>query len=252
MREYNIWLWYLCRSGHPSSTLLLLSPQWRQRFAVLPRQYDDFTELYVLARQATAVLVGPGLASISPLRLWWNSRGVLSSGTLAPTTPRGDGGGWCDPLFGGFIPARDSGRGVQRRKLCSGWRGRSEGCLWSSRRGRWDTFPLLYWAFHLGRTFKVKSSLWWELWRYNGIFLLASGGASSDEMEKLYIHLKEASLSPIGHRKPSTKREFRASFIKRCKNQTVNDRLHLIRTLNSTLKVHFFFIYTPLKIVPDS
>ncbi|KAM3595004.1 uncharacterized protein V6R79_016982 [Siganus canaliculatus] len=60
--------------------------------------------------------------------------------------------------------------------------------------------------------------------------------SSSDEMEKLYIHLKEASLSPIGDRKPSTKREFRASFIKRCKNQTVNDRLHRIRTLNSTLK----------------
>ncbi|XP_030247402.1 interactor protein for cytohesin exchange factors 1 isoform X2 [Sparus aurata] len=59
---------------------------------------------------------------------------------------------------------------------------------------------------------------------------------SSDEMEKLYIHLKQASLSPIGDRKPSTKREFRASFVKRCKNQTVNDRLHLIRTLNSTLK----------------
>ncbi|XP_041828308.1 interactor protein for cytohesin exchange factors 1 isoform X2 [Melanotaenia boesemani] len=61
-------------------------------------------------------------------------------------------------------------------------------------------------------------------------------GKSSDEMEKLYIHLKEASLSPIGDRKPSTKREFRASFIKRCKNQTVNDKLHLVRTLNSTLK----------------
>lgn len=51
------------------------------------------------------------------------------------------------------------------------------------------------------------------------------------------MHLKQASLSPIGDRKPSTKRDFRASFIKRCKNQTVNDKLHLIRTLNSTLKV---------------
>ncbi|XP_071354622.1 interactor protein for cytohesin exchange factors 1-like isoform X2 [Trachinotus anak] len=61
-------------------------------------------------------------------------------------------------------------------------------------------------------------------------------GNSSDEMEKLYIHLKEASLSPIGDRKPSTKREFRASFIKRCKNHTINDKLHLIRALNSTLK----------------
>ncbi|KAM4541378.1 connector enhancer of kinase suppressor of ras 3-like isoform 1-T1 [Fundulus diaphanus] len=59
---------------------------------------------------------------------------------------------------------------------------------------------------------------------------------SSDEMEKLYIHLKEASLSPIGDRKPSTKREFRASFVKRCKNQTVNDKLHHIRALKSTLK----------------
>ncbi|MEQ2264311.1 hypothetical protein XENORESO_021244 [Xenotaenia resolanae] len=59
---------------------------------------------------------------------------------------------------------------------------------------------------------------------------------TSDEMEKLYIHLKEASLSPIGDRKPSTKREFRASFVKRCKNQTVNDKLHHIRALNSTLK----------------
>lgn len=65
---------------------------------------------------------------------------------------------------------------------------------------------------------------------------------TSDEMEKLYIHLKEASLSPIGDRKPSTKREFRASFIKRCKNQVVNDRLHRIRTLNSTLKVRFLHL----------
>ncbi|XP_077476915.1 connector enhancer of kinase suppressor of ras 3 [Stigmatopora argus] len=59
---------------------------------------------------------------------------------------------------------------------------------------------------------------------------------SADEMEKLYIHLKEASLSPIGDRKPSTKREFRASFVKRCKDHAVNDKLHLIRALNSTLK----------------
>jgi len=57
-------------------------------------------------------------------------------------------------------------------------------------------------------------------------------------MEKLYIHLKAANLSPIGDRKPSTKREFRASFVRRCKNHTVNEKLHLIRTLNSTLKVH--------------
>ncbi|KAK6488389.1 connector enhancer of kinase suppressor of ras 3-like isoform X1 [Huso huso] len=60
--------------------------------------------------------------------------------------------------------------------------------------------------------------------------------ASSDEMEKLYKSLEQASLSPIGARKPSTRKEFRKSFIKRCKNQAVNDKLHQIRTLNSTLK----------------
>ncbi|XP_037551312.1 interactor protein for cytohesin exchange factors 1 [Nematolebias whitei] len=65
---------------------------------------------------------------------------------------------------------------------------------------------------------------------------LANRGNGSDEMERLYIHLKEASLSPIGDRKPSTKREFRASFVKRCKNHTVNNKLHHIRALNSTLK----------------
>ncbi|KAL2099129.1 hypothetical protein ACEWY4_005609 [Coilia grayii] len=58
----------------------------------------------------------------------------------------------------------------------------------------------------------------------------------ADEMERLYIDLKRASLSPTGERKPSTKREFRASFIKRCKNHAVNEKLHVIRTLNSTLK----------------
>uniref|UniRef100_A0A665VPJ3 Connector enhancer of kinase suppressor of ras 3-like n=1 Tax=Echeneis naucrates TaxID=173247 RepID=A0A665VPJ3_ECHNA len=67
-------------------------------------------------------------------------------------------------------------------------------------------------------------------------FAAESHGNSSDEMERLYIHLKQASLSPIGDRKPSTKREFRASFIKRCKNHTINDKLHLVRALNSTLK----------------
>lgn len=73
-------------------------------------------------------------------------------------------------------------------------------------------------------------------------FNLTTAATNSDEMEKLYIHLKEASLSPTGQRKPSTKREFRASFIKRCKNQSVNDKLHLIRTLNSTLKVHTLWL----------
>lgn len=56
-------------------------------------------------------------------------------------------------------------------------------------------------------------------------------------MERLYLHLKRASLSPTGERKPSSKWELRTSFVKRCKNQMLNEKIHLIRTLNSTLKV---------------
>ncbi|KAM7136114.1 interactor protein for cytohesin exchange factors 1 isoform 2-T6 [Molossus nigricans] len=59
---------------------------------------------------------------------------------------------------------------------------------------------------------------------------------SEDEMEKLYKSLEQASLSPLGDRRPSTKKELRKSFVKRCKNPSINEKLHKIRTLNSTLK----------------
>ncbi|XP_008304959.1 interactor protein for cytohesin exchange factors 1-like, partial [Stegastes partitus] len=54
-----------------------------------------------------------------------------------------------------------------------------------------------------------------------------------DEMECLYNHLKAASLSPTGQ---SNQRDFRASFIRRCQNDQVNEKLHLLRILSSTLK----------------
>ncbi|XP_048106519.1 interactor protein for cytohesin exchange factors 1 isoform X1 [Alosa alosa] len=57
-----------------------------------------------------------------------------------------------------------------------------------------------------------------------------------DEMEQLYLHLKQARLSPTGHLQPASKRDYRASFIKRCQDEAVNEKLHYVRTLNSTLK----------------
>ncbi|XP_075780591.1 interactor protein for cytohesin exchange factors 1 isoform X2 [Pelodiscus sinensis] len=59
---------------------------------------------------------------------------------------------------------------------------------------------------------------------------------SEDEMERLYKSLEQASLSPIGDRRPSTKKELRKSFVKRSKNPSINEKLHQIRMLNSTLK----------------
>ncbi|XP_048391903.1 interactor protein for cytohesin exchange factors 1 isoform X1 [Stegostoma tigrinum] len=59
---------------------------------------------------------------------------------------------------------------------------------------------------------------------------------NSDEMEQLYKSLEQASLSPIGKRRPSSRKDYRRSFIKRSNNPVVNERLHKFRTLNSTLK----------------
>lgn len=64
-----------------------------------------------------------------------------------------------------------------------------------------------------------------------------------DEMEKLYKSLEQASLSPLGDRRPSTKKELRKSFVRRCKNPSINEKLHKIRTLNSTLKVQNFILW---------
>ncbi|KAK3542426.1 hypothetical protein QTP86_025914 [Hemibagrus guttatus] len=58
----------------------------------------------------------------------------------------------------------------------------------------------------------------------------------SDELEMLYLHLKQANLSPCGDLQPVTKLDYRSSFIRRCKNDTINEKLHLVRALNSTLK----------------
>uniref|UniRef100_W5NJN1 Uncharacterized protein n=1 Tax=Lepisosteus oculatus TaxID=7918 RepID=W5NJN1_LEPOC len=93
-----------------------------------------------------------------------------------------------------------------------------------------DPFAVLN-SEHKLRIFSVDKILTQEQ-----ILKKESRESTSDEMEKLYIHLKQASLSPIGERKPSTKKDFRKSFIKRSRNQDVNEKLHHVRSLNSTLK----------------
>lgn len=69
------------------------------------------------------------------------------------------------------------------------------------------------------------------------LFFADQEKCDDDEMERLYKSLEQASLSPIGDRRLSTKKELRKSFIKRSKNPSINEKLHKIRMLNSTLKV---------------
>ncbi|XP_066437560.1 connector enhancer of kinase suppressor of ras 2-like [Eleutherodactylus coqui] len=59
---------------------------------------------------------------------------------------------------------------------------------------------------------------------------------STDGLQELYKTLEQASLSAFGEQRPSTKQEFRRSFIKRSNDPVLNEKLHRIRVLKSTLK----------------
>lgn len=76
----------------------------------------------------------------------------------------------------------------------------------------------------------MSNALTWTLTGFIVIaffFLIEETKApEDDEMEKLYKSLEQASLSPLGDRRPSTKKELRKSFVKRCKNPSINEKLH--------------------------
>ncbi|KAM4662473.1 connector enhancer of kinase suppressor of ras 2-like [Discoglossus pictus] len=60
--------------------------------------------------------------------------------------------------------------------------------------------------------------------------------SSTDGLQELYKTLEQASLSAFGEQRPSTKQEFKRSFIKRCNDPVINEKLHRVRVLKSTLK----------------
>lgn len=49
--------------------------------------------------------------------------------------------------------------------------------------------------------------------------------------------IKEGGVSLTGEVQPFTHDHFRRSFIRRCKNPVINEKVHTLRTLQSTLKV---------------
>ncbi|XP_039210375.1 connector enhancer of kinase suppressor of ras 2 isoform X3 [Crotalus tigris] len=58
----------------------------------------------------------------------------------------------------------------------------------------------------------------------------------ADSLQDLYRSLELASLSPLGDKQISTKMEYKKSFIKRCCDPIINEKLHQLRILKSTLK----------------
>ncbi|XP_054909261.1 connector enhancer of kinase suppressor of ras 1 isoform X2 [Poeciliopsis prolifica] len=61
-------------------------------------------------------------------------------------------------------------------------------------------------------------------------------GGTVDEMGMMFNNLKEGGVSLIGHEQPFTQDHFRKSFIRRNKNPVINEKVHTLRALQSTLK----------------
>ncbi|XP_066528175.1 connector enhancer of kinase suppressor of ras 1 isoform X2 [Hoplias malabaricus] len=59
---------------------------------------------------------------------------------------------------------------------------------------------------------------------------------AEDEMGELFNKLKEGGVSIIGHNQPVTHDQLRRSFIRRNKNPVINEKIHTLRALQSTLK----------------
>lgn len=60
----------------------------------------------------------------------------------------------------------------------------------------------------------------------------------SDGLEQLYRALEQANLTALGDPKPCSKQELRRCFTQRARDPLLNDRLHRVRALRSTLKVN--------------
>uniref|UniRef100_H9GPP2 Connector enhancer of kinase suppressor of Ras 1 n=1 Tax=Anolis carolinensis TaxID=28377 RepID=H9GPP2_ANOCA len=63
-----------------------------------------------------------------------------------------------------------------------------------------------------------------------------TGDPAGEELESLIRCLKQGGVSLIGKQQVFTREYYRKSFLKRNKNPEINEKVHLIRTLQSTLK----------------
>ncbi|TNM95334.1 hypothetical protein fugu_016417 [Takifugu bimaculatus] len=81
-----------------------------------------------------------------------------------------------------------------------------------------------------------------------------TGGSKGtvDEMGAMMNSIKEGGVSLTGQEQPFTHDHFRRSFIRRCKNPVINEKVHTLRTLQSTLKAKEAELLQISKILDDS
>ncbi|XP_056624665.1 connector enhancer of kinase suppressor of ras 1 isoform X2 [Triplophysa dalaica] len=73
-----------------------------------------------------------------------------------------------------------------------------------------------------------------------------------DEMDEMFHSLKKGGVSLIGQNQPKTHDQLRKSFIKRNKNPVINEKIHTLRALQSTLKAKEAELLLINKILKDS
>ncbi|KAF7704761.1 connector enhancer of kinase suppressor of ras 1 isoform X1 [Silurus meridionalis] len=73
-----------------------------------------------------------------------------------------------------------------------------------------------------------------------------------DEMGELFNKLKEGGVSLIGQNQPMTHDQLRRSFIRRNKNPVINEKVHTLRALQSTLKAKEAELQIINKLLEDS
>uniref|UniRef100_A0A3B3VD57 Connector enhancer of kinase suppressor of Ras 1 n=1 Tax=Poecilia latipinna TaxID=48699 RepID=A0A3B3VD57_9TELE len=79
-----------------------------------------------------------------------------------------------------------------------------------------------------------------------------SSPSTVDEMGMMFNNLKEGGVSLIGHEQPFTQDHFRKSFIRRNKNPVINEKVHTLRALQSTLKAKEAELLQINKLLDDS
>ncbi|XP_073338830.1 connector enhancer of kinase suppressor of ras 1 [Pagrus major] len=77
-------------------------------------------------------------------------------------------------------------------------------------------------------------------------------GGPEDEMSTMLNNIKEGGVSLIGHEQPFTHDHFRKSFIRRNKNPVINEKIHTLRALQSTLKAKEAELLQINKMLEDS
>uniref|UniRef100_A0A8C2G1G1 Connector enhancer of kinase suppressor of Ras 1 n=1 Tax=Cyprinus carpio TaxID=7962 RepID=A0A8C2G1G1_CYPCA len=73
-----------------------------------------------------------------------------------------------------------------------------------------------------------------------------------DEMDEMFHSLKKGGVSLTGQNQPTTHDQLRKSFIKRNKNPVINEKIHTLRALQSTLKAKEAELHLIDKILEDS